>query len=234
MATLDPSSLPVHVGIIMDGNGRWAAARRKPRRDGHAEGLEAAKRVVRAASEAGLRFLSLYVFSTENWARTEEEVSYLMFLIRAHLRKEYDFYRSNGIRVLHSGDISRLPGEVAGEIRSVVADTAGFGGLTVNLAVNYGGKDEIVRACRKAAVLGAVTEQSLASCMDQPGIPDPDLIIRSGGDVRMSNFLLWEAAYAELLFSPKMWPDWDGADLQAALEDYARRERRFGGRPRKG
>jgi undecaprenyl diphosphate synthase len=234
MATLDPARLPVHVGIIMDGNGRWAAARRRPRRDGHLEGLTAAKRVVRAASDAGLRFLSLYVFSTENWTRTEEEVSYLMFLIQAHLKKEYDFYRKNGIRIFHSGDLARLPSEIAAELRSAVRDTAAFTGLTVNLAINYGGKDEIVRACRRAAALGPLTEESIASCMDQPGLPDPDLIIRSGGDVRMSNFLLWESAYAELYFSPKLWPDWDESDLQAALQDYARRERRFGGRPRKG
>jgi len=234
MATLDPARLPVHVGIIMDGNGRWAAARGRPHRDGHLEGLTAAKKIVRAASIAGLRYLSLYVFSTENWKRAEEEVSYLMFLIHSYLKKEYDFYRMNGIRLLHSGDVSRLPREIAAELRSAMEDTAGFTGLTVNLAINYGGKDEIVRACRKAAALGPVSEESIASCLDQPQLPAPDLIIRSGGDLRMSNFLLWQSAYAELYFSPKMWPDWDESDLQAALLDYARRERRFGGRPQKG
>ena len=148
-ASRDPLKLPRHVGIIMDGNGRWATARGKPRSEGHLEGVKAAKRVVAAAAEAGLPFLSLYTFSTENWARAEEEVSYLMFLVRSYLRKEYDFYRRHGIRIVHSGNTETLPRDIVQEIQNVTRDTAGYTGLTVNLSINYGGRDEIIRAVRR-------------------------------------------------------------------------------------
>jgi undecaprenyl diphosphate synthase len=215
----------------MDGNGRWARERGRPRSEGHLEGLTAAKRVTAAAADLGVAWLTLFTFSTENWRRAEEEVSYLMFLIRSHLRREFDFYRQNRIRILHAGDLERLPPEVVREIRSAMADTAGFDGLTVVLAINYGGRDEIVRAVRRAAAAGGaagITEETLRSHLDLPGVPDPDLIIRTGAELRQSNFLLWQSAYAELYFSPKLWPDWDRADLVAALEEYARRSRRFG------
>ena len=229
---LDPSKLPRHVGIIMDGNGRWATARGKSRAEGHLEGVKAAKRVVAAAVEAGLQFLSLYTFSTENWTRAEEEVSYLMFLVRSYLRKEYDFYRRNSIRIVHSGNLERLPRDIAQEIREVTRDTAHFSGLTVNLSINYGGRDEIIRAFRRILAEGRaenLTEESFHAYLDHPELPDPDLIIRSANERRLSNFLLWEAAYAELYFSAKLWPDWDREDLFGALEDYAQRSRRFGG-----
>jgi undecaprenyl diphosphate synthase len=219
----------------MDGNGRWARERGRPRSEGHLEGLTAAKRVTAAAAELGVRWLTLYTFSTENWRRAEEEVSYLMFLIRSHLAKEFDFYRKNRIRILHAGDLERLPAEVVREIRSAMADTADFDGLTVVLAINYGGRDEIVRAVRRAVASGdaaGITEQTLRSHLDLPMVPDPDLIIRTGAELRQSNFLLWQSAYSELYFSPKLWPDWDRADLVAALEEYARRTRRFGGAER--
>jgi undecaprenyl diphosphate synthase len=226
------SPLPKHVGIIMDGNGRWAEERNRQRAEGHLEGVKAAKRIVKAASEMGLEFLSLYVFSTENWMRAEAEVSYLMFLIRQYLKKEYDFYRANGIRIVHSGDVSRLPEDIRRDLESVIQDTAAFKGLTLNLAINYGGKDEILRAATKLnekARSGDITEEAFRACLDHPEMPDPDLIIRSGGDIRLSNFLLWESAYAELYFSPKLWPDWDAADLEAAVSEFGRRARRFGG-----
>ena len=232
MSTPGTPSLPRHVGIIMDGNGRWARERGRPRSEGHLEGLTAAKRVTAAAADLGIRWLTLYTFSTENWSRAEEEVSYLMFLIRTHLKREFDFYRRNRIRILHAGDLERLPADVVKEIRSAMADTAGFDGLTVVLAINYGGRDEIVRAVRRAAAAGdaaRMTEETLRANLDLPEVPDPDLVIRTGAELRHSNFLLWQAAYAELYFSPRLWPDWDRADLAAALEDYARRSRRFGG-----
>jgi undecaprenyl diphosphate synthase len=216
----------------MDGNGRRAKARGKPRTEGHLEGVKAAKRVVAAAAEEGLAFLSLYTFSTENWARAEAEVSYLMFLVRSYLRKEYDFYRENGIRIVHSGDMARLPRDIVTEIEEVTRDTAAFGGLTVNLSINYGGRDEIIRAFNKAILSGAVgplTEESFREYLDHPELPDPDLIIRSANEHRLSNFLLWESAYAELYFSPTLWPDWTGDDLREALAEYARRSRTFGG-----
>ncbi len=228
----DHSRLPRHVGIIMDGNGRWAEARGKPRTEGHLEGVKAAKRVVAAAAEAGLAFVSLYTFSTENWARAQEEVSYLMGLIGSYLKKEYDFYRRNRIRIVHSGDLGRLPRAVAREIEDVTRDTSGFDGLTVNLSINYGGRDEIIRAFRRMVARGdqgSLSEETFRLYLDQPDLPDPDLIIRSANEQRLSNFLLWESAYAELYFSPKLWPDWDGSDLREALADYGRRSRRFGG-----
>ena len=216
----------------MDGNGRWATARGKPRSEGHLEGLKAAKRVVSAAVEAGLSFLSLYTFSTENWTRAEEEVSYLMFLVRSSLRKEYDFYRRHGIRIVHSGNMEALPLDIVQEIHDVTRDTAGYGGLTVNLSINYGGRDEIIRAVRRHLDQGSgepLTEEGLRRHLDQPDLPDPDLIIRTANERRLSNFLLWESAYSELYFSAKLWPDWDKADLLEALDDYSRRSRRFGG-----
>jgi undecaprenyl diphosphate synthase len=216
----------------MDGNGRWATALGKPRSEGHLEGVKAAKRVVSAAAEAGLSYLRLYTFSTENWARAEEEVSYLMFLLRSYLRKEYDFYRRNGIRIVHSGNTDRLPRDIAQEILDVTRDTAGFTGLTVNLSINYGGRDEILRGFRRYLDQGTrepLTEESFRRHLDQPDLPDPDLIIRTANELRLSNFLLWESAYAELYFSPKAWPEWDREDLFEALDDYARRTRRFGG-----
>jgi undecaprenyl diphosphate synthase len=229
---LDPALLPHHVGIIMDGNGRWAMERGKPRTEGHLEGARAAKRVVKAAAEIGLRYLTLYTFSTENWSRAEAEVSYLMFLIRTNLRSECDFYRNNGIRLVHSGDLSKLPASIVEEIRAAVEDTARYSGLTVNLAINYGGRGEIMRAFHRAIERGGngnLTEESFRAFLDRPEIPDPDLIIRSGNEQRLSNFLLWESAYAELYFSRKLWPDWGGGDLVEALSDYLRRSRRFGG-----
>jgi len=216
----------------MAGNGRWAQARGRPRTEGHLEGVKAAKRVVAAAAEAGLPYLSLYAFSTENWARAQEEVSYLMLLIRSYLKKEYDFYRANRIRILHSGDLGRLPRDIAREIDEVTRDTEGYTGLTVNLSINYGGRDEIIRAFNRYAASGdqeGLTEDSFRRYLDHPELPDPDLIVRSANEQRLSNFLLWESAYAELYFSPKLWPDWDGEDLREALREYGRRVRRFGG-----
>jgi len=222
--------VPSHVGIIMDGNGRWAQARGLPRVEGHREGTENAKRIVKAASEIGIHYLTLFAFSTENWKRASDEVGFLMGLIRLHLVTEFDFYRQNRIRVLHSGDLEGLPADVAAEIRTTVRDTSAFDGLTVNLAINYGGRDEIVRAARRiAAVGGAIDEASLSASMDRPEMPDPDLVIRTSGEMRFSNFLLWEAAYAELWFTPKLWPDFGADDLAEAVECYRRRSRRFGG-----
>ncbi len=236
--SIDPDRLPVHVGIIMDGNGRWARNRSKSRRYGHREGLKAAKRVVKAASDIGLKNLSLYVFSTENWRRAESEISYLMLLIKTHLKKELDFYRESRIRVLHSGDLDGLPSDIVREIFNVVRDTSAYGGLTVNLAINYGGRDEIVRAIKRWLAAEGKNGKSvrnlhfemnsLTRFLDNPELPDPDLIIRTSGEMRISNFLLWESTYSELYFSPKLWPDWTGDDFLEAISCYQQRERRFG------
>lgn len=229
---LMPDSPPAHVAIIMDGNGRWATKRNLPRTEGHREGLKVAKRLVKAAEQAGVRYLSLYTFSTENWKRTAEEVGFLMGLVAKYLLSEFDFYRENRVRIVHSGDISGLPSEAARAIQKAMADTAGFDGITVNLAVNYGGRDEIIRAVRALLEKKAyLDEKSIRECLDAPDIPDPDLVIRTGGERRISNFLLWQAAYAELYFSDKLWPDWTEGDLMEALADFSHRERRFGGTP---
>jgi undecaprenyl diphosphate synthase len=220
------------LGINMDVNGRWAQGRGLGRSEGHKEGLKAAKRITKAASDAGIRYLSLYVFSTENWKRAEQEVSFLMFLLKNHLLKEWDFYRENRIRVVHSGDRTGLPAEVQADLVQVQDDTAGFDGLTVNLAINYGGQDEILRAFRKwqddpaRPALDATTFQRY---LDQPDLPPVDLLIRTAGEIRLSNFLLWESAYAEFYFSGKLWPDWTDEDLRLALREFQKRQRKFGG-----
>jgi undecaprenyl diphosphate synthase len=232
MTTDGYARLPVHVGIIMDGNGRWAERRGQSRSRGHLEGVKAAKRVVKAASQAGIRYVTLFTFSTENWQRTTREVSYLMFLIKNHLRREYKFYRDNRIRVVHSGHIERIPPGVARELDRVVRETAHFEGMTVNLAIDYGGRDEVVRAVNRLVGNGnrrPISEQDIRGALDHPEIPDPDLIIRTGEECRLSNFLLWQMAYAELYFSSKLWPDWGEEELREALAAFGCRDRRFGG-----
>lgn len=224
------SQVPAHVGLIMDGNGRWAKSRGLPRTEGHREGLKTAKVIVKAAEDLGIRFLSLYVFSTENWKRAADEVGFLMTLIKQHLAAELDFYRANGVRVLHSGDAEGLPKDIVREIREVEAETASFERMTVNLAINYGGRDEIVRAARRLASSGlAPSEEALRGAMDHPELPYPDLIIRTSDERRMSNFLVWESAYSELWFSEKYWPDFGPEDLAKAVDAYMGRERRYGG-----
>ena len=224
--------LPVHIGIIMDGNGRWAQNLGKPRSFGHQEGLKTAKRIAIAALKTGISYLSLYVFSTENWKRTEEEVSFLMQLIKNHLKAEYDFYRENQIRVLHSGDLEKLPKEIQNEITDVTKGTSSFDKLSVNLAINYGGRDEIIRAVNKwlknRPNTEDLTESDLGKYLDLPDIPDPDLIIRTAGDLRLSNFLLWESAYSEFYFSKKFWPEWEEEDFSNAIKEYMKRDRKFG------
>ena len=225
--------LPVHIGIIMDGNGRWAQKRGQIRTQGHLEGLKAAKRIVKAASDMGVKYLTLYAFSTENWKRAAGEVSFIMGLIKQYLRGELDFYRENHIRIRHSGDAAGLPPDIQAELAKAASDTKDFTGMQVILAINYGGRDEIVRALRRLGAEGksadGISESDIAARLDNPDVPDPDLIIRSAGELRTSNFLLWEGAYAELYVSPKLWPDWTGEDLALALDEFRNRDRRFGG-----
>ncbi|MDR1144265.1 MAG: di-trans,poly-cis-decaprenylcistransferase [Spirochaetaceae bacterium] len=225
--------IPLHLGIIMDGNGRWARARGQMRTQGHLEGLKAAKRIVKAAADMGIRYLTLYTFSTENWKRAAGEVNFIMGLVRKYLRGELDFYRENGIRIRHAGDTTGLPPDIAAELKAACEETGNFDGLQVILALNYGGRDEIVRAVRRAALggtdLASATEATIRLFLDNPDVPDPDLVIRSAGEFRISNFLLWEGAYAEYYVSPVLWPDWTEKELRAALEAFGKRERKFGG-----
>jgi undecaprenyl diphosphate synthase len=237
--------IPGHVGIIMDGNGRWAKIRGMARTQGHLEGLKAAKRIVKAAGDRGIAYLTLYTFSTENWKRAAEEVGFIMGLVRQYLRGELDFYRENAVRIRHAGDKGGLPQDIREELEKAMEDTREFKGLQVILALNYGGRDEIIRAVNRVLPAGrnpsspdnpaagktggAMTEALLHSCLDNPDIPDPDLIIRTAGEFRTSNFLLWEGAYAEYHISEKFWPDFTEADLDAALAAYGTRNRRYGG-----
>jgi undecaprenyl diphosphate synthase len=226
----------------MDGNGRWAKARGLARTQGHLEGLKAAKRIVKAASDRGIAYLTLYTFSTENWKRAADEVGFIMGLVRQYLRAELDFYRENSIRIRHAGNIEGLPPEIREDITRAMEDTRGFTGMQVILALNYGGRDEIVRAVNRAldgaggpaGTAPDFTEARLRSFLDNPDVPDPDLIIRTAGEFRTSNFLLWEGAYAEYHISEKFWPDFAEADLDHALASYGRRDRRFGGIPPRG
>jgi undecaprenyl diphosphate synthase len=215
----------------MDGNGRWAQARGQVRTQGHLEGLKTAKRIVKAASGAGLSCLTLYVFSTENWKRASDEVAFIMALVRQYLRNELDFYRENRIRIRHTGDAGGLPVDIAEELRAACEDTRDFPGMQVILALNYGGRDEIVRGIRKliADGVGEIREADFRRYLDNPDLPDPDLIIRTGGEMRMSNFLLWEGAYAEYWVSDKFWPDFTEDDFKTALAQFGKRERRYGG-----
>jgi len=219
----------------MDGNGRWARQRGLLRTQGHLEGLKAAKRVVKAASDQGVSYLTLYTFSTENWKRAAEEVGFIMGLVKQYLRGELEFYRENRIRIRHTGNREGLPQDILRELDEACKDTRDFGGLQVILALNYGGRDEIVRAVKKLIAEAdgngneAVTAEKIGLFLDNPDVPDPALIIRTAGEFRVSNFLLWEGAYAEYYVSGKLWPDWTGDDLAGAIRAYQGRERRFGG-----
>lgn len=229
----ETSTLPIHIGIIMDGNGRWAKLRNLPRTKGHREGLDVAKQIVKAASDLGIKFITLYTFSTENWKRTQEEVSYLMTLIKKHLSSEFNFYKENKIRIEHIGDITALPMDVQTEIKNAKNDTKDFTGTTVLLAINYGGKDEIIRGIKKLAAqkkdFSSITEQDLSLALDTKNIPDVDLLIRTGGELRLSNFLLWQAAYAELIFTDTLWPDYTKEEFIKNIQTFQHRTRRFGG-----
>ena len=229
----ETSTLPIHIGIIMDGNGRWAKLRNLPRTKGHREGLDVAKQIVKAASDFGIKFVTLYTFSTENWKRTQEEVGYLMTLIKNHLSSEFNFYKENKIRIEHIGDITALPMDVQTEIKNAKNDTKDFTGTTVLLAINYGGKDEIIRGIKKLAAqkkdFSSITEQDLSLALDTKNIPDVDLLIRTGGELRLSNFLLWQAAYAELIFTDTLWPDYTKEEFIKNIQTFQHRTRRFGG-----
>ena len=227
------STLPKHVAIIMDGNGRWAQQRGRARTAGHKEGLEAAKRIVRAAADLGIKYVTLYTFSTENWKRTQDEVGYLMGLIKSHLRAEFEFYKENQIRVEHIGDLQGLPKDVQEEIINAKEDTKNFTGTTCVLAINYGSRDEIIRAANKALAAGATKfdEKDFYKYTDLPELPDVDLLIRTGGEKRLSNFLLWQSAYAEFFFTDTYWPDFSENDLNLAITEYQKR-RRIEGRGR--
>ena len=235
MADISSRPIPRHVAIIMDGNGRWAASRGLPRVAGHREGAKSVRRTIEAAIGQGVQYLTLFAFSSENWARPAEEVADLTFLMKHYLRSELGELHEQGVRLVVIGERERFGPNLAEELAKAEAKTAGNDRLVLIMALSYGGRADIVSAARKAIAAGiapeALTEQSFTHLLSTDGIPDPDLLIRTSGEKRISNFLLWQLAYAELLFSPVLWPDFGAADFAAALDDYAARERRFGARP---
>ncbi|MFN3649882.1 MAG: isoprenyl transferase [Armatimonadota bacterium] len=234
---LDPARMPRHVAIIMDGNGRWAQQRGLPRIEGHRRGENSVREVVECCGRLGIAHLTLYTFSTENWRRSQEEVGFLMRLIETVARKEIAELHRKNVRVQVLGRLHELPGSLEAELRRGIALTRENTGLNLNLAINYGGRAEIVDAARRLverARMGLVqpeeiTEESLAREMYDPELPDPDLLIRTGDEMRLSNFLLWQSAYSELWVTDTLWPDFGAETLKQGIRSYQARERRFGG-----
>ena len=230
---IDREKLPAHVAVIMDGNGRWAKKRGLPRSAGHRAGVERVRTIISMSSDIGIRYLTLYAFSTENWKRPADEVNTLMSLLVEYLTKELPELHEKRVRIRTLGDISALPQNVQAEIARAVETTKNNTGLTVNMAINYGGRQELVAVIRRALTEGVppekVDEDWISSALQTAGEPDPDLMIRTSGETRISNFLLYQLAYAELYFTDTYWPDFDEAEYAKALADFAGRDRRFGG-----
>jgi undecaprenyl diphosphate synthase len=233
---IDPSKLPRHVAIIMDGNGRWAQEHGLPRVEGHRQGAKAVREVVRAARETGLRALTLYAFSAQNWQRPLEEVATLMQLLRDYVIEERAEIMDNDIRLIAIGELDRIPAFARDPLDALMRDSAGNRGMTLCLALSYGGRESIVAAARAMAAavergeLAAdqVTEEKVTASLQTAGLPQLDLLVRTSGEERLSNFLLWEAAYAELYFTGTYWPSFGKPELYEALESFRGRERRFG------
>ncbi len=233
--TIDPGRLPVHIAIIMDGNGRWAKKRSMPRVAGHRAGVDPVRTAVETCARMGIEALTLYAFSVENWKRPRTEVETLWRLLRFYLKHELSELMRNNVRFQAVGRIEQLPAIIRRDLQETTDATAGNTGLRLNLAINYGGRAEIVDAVRvlvdraRKGEPVEVTEESIAASLYTASLPDPDLLIRTSGEMRVSNFLLWQIAYAELYVTETLWPDFHRADLLAAVLDFQRRERRFGG-----
>jgi undecaprenyl diphosphate synthase len=231
-ARVDVNSLPKHIAIIMDGNGRWALRRGLPRVAGHKKGVDTVRRVTEQCRQLRIPVLTLYAFSDENWGRPKEEVGFLMDMLGNFLKSEIETMKANGIRFRTIGRIVRLPSRVQTWIEKAVSETAGNTGMVLVLALSYGSRGEILEAVNRMRsaikTTDGITEETFSSYLDTAGLPDPDLIIRTSGEKRISNFLLWQAAYAELYFSDTLWPDFKESDLLTAILDYQGRQRRFG------
>lgn len=235
MADLSSRPIPQHIAIIMDGNGRWAAARGLPRVAGHSEGAKAVRRTIEAAVAQGVRYLTLFAFSSENWRRPAGEVADLTFLMKHYLRSELAELHEQGVCLKVIGERDRFGPQLSAELVEAEAKTAGNTRLTLVMALSYGGRADIVTAARRIIKAGlapeTLNEQIFARYLSTDGIPDPDLLIRTSGEERISNFLLWQLAYAEMFFTDVLWPDFGADDFARALDEYATRERRFGARP---
>ncbi|OQY20315.1 MAG: isoprenyl transferase [Desulfobacteraceae bacterium 4572_35.1] len=228
--------LPQHLAIIMDGNGRWAQLKGLPRIAGHQRGVNTVRNVVKKCANLGVRYLTLYAFSSENWKRPAGEVQALMSLLGVYLESEMELLQENGIRLQVIGDLTKLPEKISKSLQHSVSTTQENSGMTLTLALSYGARDEIVRATQRLMidvnagkiVVADISEESFSAYLDTATMPDPDLLIRTSGEMRISNFLLWQSAYTELYFCSCFWPEFDDEQLQLALEDYSGRCRRFG------
>ena len=227
--------VPAHIAIIMDGNGRWAKKRGRPRTFGHSQGAKVVEQILEDADHIGVKYLTVYAFSTENWSRPQTEVKALMNLLRRYMKTSLVKCAKNNVRVRVIGDKSMLDQDLQDSIADLERDTAANTGIGFQIAINYGGRDEIVRAVRRAAEKGLlndpgrIDESLLNDCLDTAGIPDPDLLIRTCGEQRISNFLLWQLAYSEMYFTDKSWPEFDREELLKAIDAFNHRERRYGG-----
>lgn len=225
--------LPRHIAIIMDGNGRWAQQRHLPRIMGHRKGIETVREIVRECRQLGIEVLTLYAFSTENWRRPKAEIRALMALLKKFIRSETRELHQNNIKVNMIGDLGKLPEDVMPFVQEIMDATRGNTGMILNLALSYSGRDEIIRAMRRLLAEGRhpaleITEELFSSYLDTAGQPDPDLLIRTSGELRVSNFLLWQIAYSELYITDMLWPDFEKQELHKALRDFQTRRRRFG------
>ena len=234
---IDMNNIPKHIAIIMDGNGRWAKARKLPRTMGHRAGMKTIKTIVRECGNLGVKYITLYAFSTENWKRPSEEVGALMDLVVEFVEKELDELHENDIKLNSIGDISKLPEKSRKSIEAAKEKTKNNKSLTLNIALNYGGRDEIVKGVKEIATLVSegklkiedIDEKEISNHLYTKGMPDPDMIIRPSGELRLSNYLLWQSAYSEFWFSNINWPDFTENDLRKAISDYQKRDRRYGG-----
>ena len=235
---IDPARVPAHIAIIMDGNGRWAQKRGLPRVAGHRAGTEAVRAIIKSCDALGVEALTLYAFSTENWKRSTEEVGALMALLLRYFRSEIDELYEKNVRIRILGDVDGLPAPQREAVRAAMARTRDNTGLKLNIAINYGGRDELRRAaarlCERAAAgsldPASLRESDVAAALDTAGLPEVDLLIRTSGEMRLSNFLLWQVAYAEIVVTDTLWPDFDEDALWRAIAAYQARDRRFGGR----
>ena len=235
---IDKERIPEHVAIIMDGNGRWAQNRNLPRMAGHNAGMIAMKEIVKAASAIGVKYLTVYAFSTENWRRSSEEVSGIFKLLIIYVEKELNELHQNNVKVKILGQYDRLPKEAVRSLERSLKTTKGNTGMQFNIALNYGGRDEILRSVKKIAKevekgnlkADEITEDDIADNLYTFGIPEPELLIRTSGEMRLSNYLLWQSAYSELVFTDVLWPDFTRNEFEKAIEIFQHRKRRFGGR----
>ena len=227
---IDLAGLPKHIAIIMDGNGRWAKKRLLPRIIGHTNGVKTVKKIVELARELNVQVLTLYAFSTENWQRPKDEVSGIMTLLKTYLKSELDNMIKNGVSFRVSGDISRMSEDIQKELKEAIDKTKDMKNLVLNLALNYGSRQEILMACKSLISKGITnpTEQDFSDCLYTKGLPDPDLLIRTSGEMRISNFLLWQLAYTEIYITDVLWPDFDENEFYKAIIEYQKRDRRFG------